>query len=219
MGKKLLILATHFDDDVLSFGGLISKSIRDGDQVKVHVFTAGGPCSNVAGSIRIAEFESVMKFLKVQNYNYSGEGMDGKLDTIPNCELTGMIDQMIRDYEPDECYCSAESEHSDHIALCKAFTAAARIKSGYIPKLFAFGVYPFSDQLYTTSSGGKIYQPLSEEDFNNKLEAFKLYKSQFKPAPSPLGEAGVINQALYHGMVCGHKYAELYYQLRYIRGI
>lgn len=217
--KKILILATHFDDDVLSFGGLISKSIRKGYQVWVHVFTCGGPCSNVSGEERRDEFIEVMKFLNVTRYTFSGEGMDGLLDTVPNCTLTNMIDGMIKSWKPDEVYCSAQSEHADHQALCRAFTASARLKSGYIPKLFAFGTYPFSDQLYTNPDGGKILNPLSEEDFLNKCEAFKLYKSQFKPAPSPLGLIGVENQARYYGMLCGHEYAEMYYQLRYIREI
>lgn len=217
MNKKILILATHFDDDIISFGGLISKSIRNNDQIWVHVFTCGGPASNVSGEIRSYEYKDVMEFMGVQKYTYSGIGLDGRLDTVPNCELTKMIDNMISEYKPDEVYCSAMSEHSDHQSLCRAFLGAARLKSGHQTKLFAFGTYMFSDQLYTTVDGGKIYQPLTEEDYVKKLEAFRLYKSQFKPSPSPLGEDGIRVMSEYHGMMCGHKYAELYYQLRYIR--
>lgn len=219
MNKKILILAVHFDDDLLSFGGLISKSIRDKDEVWVHVFTCGGPASNVSGEIRSHEYKNVMEFLGVQRYTYSGIGKDGLLDTTPNCELTKMIDDMISSFTPDEVYCSAMSEHSDHQSLGKAFLGAARLKSGWMPKLFAFGTYMFSDQLYTSNDGGKIYQPLSEEDYQKKIDAFKLYKSQFKPKPSPLGEEGIRVMSEYHGMMCGYKYAELYYQLRYVRSI
>lgn len=215
--KKILILAVHPDDDVLSFGGLISRAVRNGCQVYVHCFTMGGPCSNVSSDIRYNEYKEVMEFLKVTEYTYSGKDMDGRLSTIPSCELTGMIDKMINYIQPDEVYSSAVSEHADHQALYNAFLGTARLKSGWMPKLFAVGTYPFSDQLYTQPSGGKIFQPLSEEDFNKKCEAFKLYKSQFKPSPSPLGIDGIRNQAHYNGMMCGAKYAELYYQLRYIR--
>lgn len=219
MDKKILILATHFDDDIISFGGLISKAIRNKDQVWVHVFTCGGPASNVSGEIRSYEFKNAMDFLGVQKYTFSGENLDGRLDTVPNCKLTAMIDGFIKEWEPDEVYCSAMSEHRDHKSLCDAFLGAARLKSGWQPKLMAFGTYMFSDQLYTSVDGGKIYNPLSEEDYNNKIKAFKLYKSQFKPSPSPLGEEGIRVMSEYHGMMCGHKYAELYFQLRYIRSI
>lgn len=218
MNRTILILAAHPDDDVLSFGGLITKSINSGDKVIVRIFACGGKCSNVSDKIRYEEFEKVMEFLKVEDYGVidGGWNSDGRLDQIPNCDLTGLIDQLIQAYKPTHVYCSALSEHADHQALAKAFTASARLKSGWMPRMFAFGTYPFSDQLYTSSNGGKMFLPLTKDEFNNKLEAFKLYKSQFKPSPSPLGERGLRVMSEYYGMLCGAEYAELYYQLRYI---
>jgi len=216
MSRKILILATHPDDDVLSFGGLMSKAQRRGDKVYLHVFCVGGPCSNVSADIRLEELKNVADYFNVQ-LTYDKRQLDGLLSTVPSCEITGIIDNLIKDYEPDEVYCNAYSEHADHKSLYEAFLGSARLKSGFMPKLFAIGVYPFSDQLYTEPAGGKIFNPLTEDDFNRKCEAFQLYKSQFKPSPSPLGLDGIKNQAHYNGMMCGHKYAELYYQLRYIR--
>ena len=217
MDKKILILTQHPDDETLSFGGLMSKAQRNNDNVYVHCFCIGGPCSNVSTDIRLAEFESVMKYFNCK-YSYDTE-LDGLLETVPNSELTKRIDNLIQSVKPDEVYCGSMSEHTDHMALVKAFTASARLKSGWLPKLFAIGTYQFSDQLYSITSGGKIFNPLSEDDFNRKCEAFKLHKSQFKPSPSPLGLDGIEIQARYNGMLCGSKYAELYYQLRYIRSI
>lgn len=217
MSKRILILVPHPDDEVLSFGGLMSKSNKSGDKIYVHCFCVGGPCSNVSVEVREKEFISVMDYF---NCEYSFDrGMDGLLETVSNTELTRYIDGLINSYKPDEVYCGAMSEHSDHIALVKAFTASARLKSGWMPKLFALGTYQFSDQLYSQSAGGKIFNPLSEDDFIRKCEAFKLHNSQFKPSPSPLGLDGLEIQAMYNGMMCGHKYAELYYQLRYIRSL
>lgn len=215
--KKILILVAHMDDDVISFGGLISKSVKKGHHVKVHAFTAGGPCSNANSAVRVAEFTEVMRFLGVQDFTWSGEGMDGRLDTIPNCELTGMIDKLICNMKPDEVYCSAKSEHSDHIALYQAFLGSARLKSGFMPKLFATGTYQFSDQLYNENPGGKIFLPMTEEEYLLKEQAFALYKSQLRPSPSPLGLDGLRCLAKYCGMLCGHEYGEMFYQLRYIR--
>lgn len=215
--KRILILNAHPDDETLSYGGLMARANRLGDELYVHTFAVGGPCSNVPSEVRIEELESVMNYFQCE-YSYD-VGMDGLLDTIPNTELTSKIDELIDQFRPEQVYCSAMSEHSDHIALHNAFEASARLKSGFIPKLFATGVYPFSDQLYSPQKGGKIFQPLTDEDFDRKCEAFKFHKSQFKPRPSPLGVEGIRVKAEYDGMACGHKYAELYYQLRYIRCI
>lgn len=218
MQKKILILACHPDDETLSFGGLMAKACRKGDQVYLHSFCVGGPCSNVPTSTRVNELHKVAEYFNVK-LSYDNRELDGRLSTIPSCEITGIIDKLIKDIEPDEVYCNAYSEHSDHKSLYEAFLGAARLKSGYVPKLFAVGVYPFSDQLYTIPSGGKIFNPLTDEDFNRKCEAFKMHQSQFKPSPSPLGIDGLENQSRYHGMLCGYKYAEMYYQLRYIRDL
>lgn len=217
MSKRILIISTHPDDEVLSFGGLMSKSQWNGDKIWLHTFCVGGPCSNVPRITREFELYSVAKFFDLHRLTYEDDMYDGVLDTIPSCILTGKIDSMIKEFEPDEVYCTPMSEHSDHIATIEAFKASARLKSGYIPKLFAIGTYQFSDQLYQSPDGGKIFNPLSEDDFNRKCEAFLLHESQQKPEPSPLGIDGLTTLNRYHGLMCGHKYAELYYQLRYIR--
>ena len=215
--KKILILVPHPDDEVLSFGGLISKAVKNGDHVRVVLFTCGGPCSNVPSTVRREEFENVMKFLNVTDYSILGSNKDGLLSCMNSTDLTGIIDNEIRSLEPDEVYCAPSSEHADHKALAQAFLGAARLKSGFMPKLFAFGTYMFTDQLYSNQDGGKIFQPLTEEDYKLKLEAFKLHESQFKPDPSPLGERGLRVWSEYLGLMCGSQYAEMYYQLRYIR--
>ena len=216
MSKRILICSQHDDDTTLSFGGLLSKAQRNNDIVKVHVFCMGGPNSNNK-EVRIKELLDVANY-----YNFEvtwDEGLDGKLDSIDNCEITRKIDKMIEDFRPDELYVGAESIHQDHAALYKAFLAACRLKTGYMPQLVAVGTYPFSDQLYPQPIGGKIFQPMSEEDYQRKVKAFAMHKSQLKPSPSPLGLEGLRVFSEYLGLMCGHKYAELYYQLRYIRSL
>lgn len=217
MNRNILIFVPHCDDDILSFGGLMTHAIRKGCNVKVHVFTCGGPCSNVPQVTRFDEFRSVMKFMKIDNYVCTGYGLDGKLDTLPQSELTTIMDNDIQEFKPDEVYCGAYSEHQDHRALYNAFLAAARLKVGFMPSSFAIGTYPFSNQLYSESSGGKIFLPMTEDEFKIKCQAFSLYESQMKQSPSPLGLDGLRITSEYNGMLCGSPYAELYYQLRYIK--
>jgi len=217
MSKKILILSTHPDDEVISLGGLLALSKLKGDHVHVHYFCVGGPSSNADFITRYTEISNVSNYLGFSNsYNCD---LDGKLDTVPSCQLTKIIDDLVEEYKPDELYCSPLSEHKDHKALYDAFLGACRLKECFMPKLIAVGTYMFSDQLYQSPPGGKIFQPLTDEQFEMKCEAFKLYKSQLRKSPSPLGIDGLRIMAEYYGMLCGSKYAEMYYQLRYIRNI
>lgn len=217
MSKQILIFVPHPDDDVLSFGGLMAKAQDEGDHVHVHCFAVGGPRSNVSQDDRAIEFMKVMDYF---GCTYGMDtGKDGLLSTINNTDITSDMDRMINELHPDEVYCTCNSEHADHQSLYRAFLGACRLKSGFMPKLMALGEYPFLLSSYTNQIGGKIYQPLTDEWYRRKVEGFSMYKSQFKPSPSPLGEEGVRILAETRGLECGHKYAELYYQIRYTRGL
>lgn len=215
--KRILIFSVHPDDSCLSFSGLIQKNISQGNIVKEIEFAVGGPCSNVPTDVRLTEWISVMEFCKMSEYEVALKECDGRLDQIPSCQLTGIMDKAIAEFKPDEVYCTSDSEHADHHALYTAFLGTARLKSGHMPSLFAVGTYMFSNQLYNNHDGGMIYQPLTQEQFDQKCAEFKMYESQLKPSPNPLGIDGIRVMSEYYGMMCGHKYAEMYYQLRYTR--
>lgn len=219
MSKNILIISSHPDDTCISFSGLIIKSLAKGYKVTDVCVTCGGPASNVNASVRELEHKEAMKVLGITDPIILYKGLDGELDTIPNCELTKEIDKLINLYKPEEVYCSPYSTHSDHRALAHAFLGACRLKSGWMPKLAAFGTYMFTDQLYDDNNGGKIYNPLTKEQYELKQLAFSKYESQFKPSPNPLGADGIRIMSEYYGMMCGYRYAEMYYQLRYIRSV
>jgi len=214
--KRILLLAPHDDDITISFGGLIYDSIKKGYQVSAVIFACGGPCSNVPVEIREKEFKNVMKFYGVEDYDIY-TGLDGKLDTVPNCSLTGQIDKLVEDYKPTDLYCTADSAHADHHALYKAFMASNRLRVGWMPANIYLGEYQFLPATYVQNVGGKEYLPLTEDNFNKKIEAFKMHVSQLKPSPSPLGVEGLTTLAKMRGMEIGENYAEMYYQIRRIR--
>jgi len=216
MKRKILLLAPHDDDITISFGGLIYDAIKKGDDIAVVIFACGGPCSNVPTEVRREEFDKVMEFYGINDYDVY-EGFDGKLDTIPNCKLTGQIDALVEDYKPTDLYCTADSAHADHHALYKAFMASNRLRVGWMPANVYLGEYQFLPATYVQNVGGKEYLPLTTENFIKKLEAFKLHASQLKPSPSPLGVDGITTLAKMRGMEIGETYAEMYYQIRKIR--
>lgn len=209
--RKTLVIVPHPDDDVLSFGGYIITELSKGNKVRVIVMTCGGPNSKATFEQRQEEFISVMRFLGVTDYLIARPNFDGLLDTVPTSELTGFIDEQIAQYKPDNLLTCYPSTHGDHIALHKAFMAAIRLKDGYMPSLIAFGEYPFILPSLGEPEGGKMYLPMTDKVFTKKCEAFKLYKSQQKKSPSPLGVDGIRILSETRGLSCGFKYAEMYY--------
>lgn len=209
--RKSLIIVPHPDDDVLSFGAYIITELAKKNAVRVVVMTCGGPNSKASYEERREEFKSVMSFLGVVDYEIKMPNYDGLLDTVPTSKITTVIDSEIAEYKPDNLMTCYPSTHGDHVALYNAFMAAVRLKEGYMPSLIAFGEYPFILPSLETPNGGKMYLPMTENVFEKKCEAFKLYKTQCKKSPSPLGVDGIRVLSETRGLACGEKYAEMYY--------
>lgn len=212
--RKSLLIVPHPDDDILSFGGYIITELAKGNDVRVLVMAIGGPNSKASFNTRYEEFVNVMNFLGVKSYDYYSEGKDGLLDTVPSSKLTSWIDYQIEQYQPDNILTCYPSTHADHIALYKAFQASMRLKEGHLPSLVAFGEYPFILTSLELPTGGRMYLPMTEKVFNKKCEAFKLYKTQLKSPPSPLGVDGIRILSETRGLECGYQYAEMYYVQR-----
>lgn len=214
MPKKILVFEPHNDDAILGLGGYLIDAIENNCEIWLHTFTIGGVSSNVSEEVRLKEGVNVNTFLGIQHYSYSGIGMDGKLELIPNSELTTMMDKMYDEIEPDEVFCNYKSVHRDHVALYNAFQASLRLRSGFNPKNVYLYEYPFLLAAYEQPNGGKTYYHMSDDTFNKKCKAFELYKSQCKPVPSPLGIVGIKTLAKARGLESANHYAECFYCLK-----
>ena len=87
--------------------------------------------------------------------------------------------------------------------------AATRLKESFNPEILGLYEYPFINNGYIPK-GGLMYIDISNE-FDKKIKAFQLYKSQNKKYPSPLNIEAIEILAKMRGMECGCKFAELIY--------
>lgn len=207
--KKILIIAPHADDEILSFGGYMINQIAEGAEVIVRIGTIGGTHILQPFKERFAEFESVMNALGVTDYDFMYQDADAIMDSIPTKELASKIDNLIDTIHPDEVFCCYPSVHQDHKAIFDAFMVSMRLRDGFLPNFVAFGEYPFILTATSVPFNGKFYHPLSREVLDKKIKLFELYKSQLRKSPSPLGSRGVKILATTRGLECGQEYAEI----------
>jgi len=217
MHKKILIIAPHADDEILSFGGYLIDQINLGAEITVRIGTIGGKHYLQKRVVRLDEFHSVMNELGITDFAEFFPNKDAELDTIPQKELASKIDKILDEVKPDEVFCCYPSTHQDHIAIYNAFMISMRLRDGYMPKLVALGEYPFILTSKTLPEGGSWYHPLSEDTLNKKIKLFEMYASQLRPSPSPLGSKGVKILAQTRGIECGSEYAEKFYLQKLIR--
>jgi len=204
--KQIMIVSPHGDDEILGLCGYMIKEINKGNKVFVLYTTPGG--HNEDEQIRLQEINNVSKFVGFE-YEILYYNKDGYLNEISDCELISKFDEYIEKIKPNELYWCYNSHHQDHQKLYKCMNAATRLKESFNPEILGLYEYPFINN-GCIPKGGLMYIDISNE-FDKKIKAFQLYKSQNKKYPSPLNIEAIEILAKMRGMECGCKFAELIY--------
>ncbi len=127
LGQRLLVLATHPDDEVLGCGGLIALAARAGARVRVLVATDGaagreGEDRARHAALRAAESRGAGELLGVAEHLFL-ELPDGRLGE--QWTLVERLTRELADFAPDTLVAPSPLElHADHLALAAAAAAA-----------------------------------------------------------------------------------------------
>lgn len=213
--KKILIISPHADDEILGCGGYILSELAKGSKIRIVIGAVGGTI-NQARNMRCAELDAVKSALDGVEYYVMRYDLDARLDTIPAFDITSIIDKHIAEFKPDEFFVNYPSHHQDHVKVYDCAMAALRLKDTYMPPLVALYEYPYILNHCEIINGGRWYHDISKH-LDRKCELFEMYKSQVKPAPSPLNRAGIETLARTRGFECGLQYAEMFYIQKLMR--
>jgi LmbE family N-acetylglucosaminyl deacetylase len=211
MRKRILAMGAHPDDIELEAGGTLLKWALSGHEIYLLAFSSGA-YTDLSGKTyqakeRKTEMEKASKLLnvkKVINLGYKDTEIpsDGK--------AIREIDGIITDLNPDIIISHHPFDsHQDHRTVAEImFTVARRGRVGtalscaplpYRPNVFAFRPQYFSDITST---------------IERKLDAIRLYKSQYKKYDSELWIERIRAMATFWGWAIDVRYAECFEILR-----
>jgi len=221
--QKLLVIAPHPDDEVLGCGGLIKKIKDAGGKVYVLFLTVGdtrdfSKKGSSTGKERKKEIEKVAKLLKFDNYHLVFEGDDYhlKLDLVGQKTLMGIIEResvvSIEKVKPTiVAYPSPGSYNQDH-RIARIATHAALRPSATSDKHVVQMVLSYEEPAdvwrLQNQPEPNLLVPLTKNEFNSKIAALKLYKSQLRPFPNPRSTKAIKALATLRGSQCGQEFAE-----------
>jgi len=204
MGKRLLCVTAHPDDEAGGFGGTLLYYAER--QVETHVICltpgqaarhrGGNKSDEALSAVRRVEFAAACKLLKVAH----GEVLDypdAKLHTVPLDLVVGELVEHIRRIRPQVVMTfgaeGAVTAHPDHSMAAIFATMAyhwASHTNRYSEQL-SNGLEPWmADKLYWATAGFKLpdRQPIAPAPctavidiapfLNAKIEAFKLHTTQ-----------------------------------------
>jgi LmbE family N-acetylglucosaminyl deacetylase len=176
MGKKLMAILAHPDDESLGNGGMLAKYADEGIEIHLVVATRGErgwlgkeseyPGLEALGELREAEVRAAANVLGLHSV-YFLDYLDGDLDKAPSAEVIAKIVGYLRLVRPDVVVTFGPFGgygHPDHIAISQ-FTTAAIIEA-------ANQECPYYREL-ATHSVSKLYY------MAETAEVFGVYQSVF----------------------------------------
>jgi LmbE family N-acetylglucosaminyl deacetylase len=216
---KMLIVATHPDDEVIGCGGTAARHAVAGDEVHVLVVTRGDPEKYPAGQVEelrreLAAAHKVMGVRDVQYLDYPAP----KLDTVPRCALADAIDGVLQSLKPDMLFLPHRGDlHADHRAVHQAALVAARPNGRHrIGRLLSYET--LSETEWGSPVSADAFLPtvfVNIADFlEPKLRALECYRSQLKDFPHPRSLQAVEALARLRGSTAGYPAAEAFMLVR-----
>ena len=225
MGKSVLIVAAHPDDEVLGCGGTIARHARAGDTVNILLMAEGATARE--GLLNERRAVAALRDAAVAVARVLGAGEprfcgfpDNRLDTVPMLDLIRPIEALAREIEPHTVYTHHQGDlNVDHRIVHEAVVTAFRPT----PNCTAHALYAFevlSSTGWADPSRDTPFAPTRFVDIRDTLEVkiagLNCYRSEMRPFPHARSVEAVLALAAYRGAGVGLHAAEAFCVIREI---
>ena len=219
--KKILIVAPHPDDEILGCGGTIIKNIREGNEVYVCIVTKG--CSPLFDeeSVNTVRRECIECHKKIGvKKTIFLDYPASMLEETHRYELNDSILEVIKTVLPEEIYIPHCGDmQKDHQIVSEACMVALRPKYPFMPKRI-YSYETLSETGWNIPNTQNDFVPNCFVDISNDLEekinAFKYYRSQISLFPNARSVEAIEALAKYRGATMSIRAAEAFEVIREI---
>lgn len=208
---KVLVIASHPDDEVIGCGGAITRHVASGDKVFLLVMTETyAPEWDVKEfDVRKKEVFKAARLLGIKQV-FFGRFPTAKLNSVPVIELTNKIRGIIKKVKPEVVYLPPKEDlNLDHVIVCNAGVIASR-SEGSIKKIFSYEI----PTAFCFENLGVNYYVNISRFFKKKIQAMKIYKSEIRKYPHPRSVKGLTILGQARGLAICAKYAEAFMVIR-----
>jgi len=223
MGKKILIIAAHPDDEILGAGGVINKYYKKGDCVHCLILGEGETSrgeDNQDEKLLELHRQGREAAMKIGiDYLYFEKIPDQKFDSIDFLDIVKVVEKYIKQVKPDIVYTHYENDlNLDHKLTYQAVMTACRPCNDLCPKeIYSFEVLSSTEwQLEGEKFKPNIYVNI-ENEIEEKINALKEYKSELRDYPYSRSVEGVRILAQCRGLECNKRYAEAFKLIRIMK--
>ena len=214
MKKKILVVASHPDDEILGCGGTIAKLSKSGNIVKTIILAKGISSRFNSDKSKIIKLQNRLnknskaanKVIGVKNLKFF-DLPDNQFDNNSLLSLTKVIEKEIQNFKPNIIFTHFINDlNIDHQYTSRAVLTAARpqIKNS-VDEILFFEINSSTD--YQINSNGLQFMPNYFVDISKtvklKKKALQIYKSEMKKYPHSRSVKAVLNKNISIGNSIG----------------
>lgn len=218
--SKVLVIATHPDDETLGCGGTLLKHKNNGDDICWLIITSidvknGWEKDKVES--RRKEIDNISKtygFCATHSLDFPTT----RLDTIPMKDLVSEISMIIEEVEPCLIYIPNRSDiHTDHQVAFKAIMSCTKVfRYSFIKKILMYecpSETEFSPALPTDAFIPNVFVDITLF-LDEKIKIMKMYRDEMETFPFPRSEENIRALARNRGATAGVEAAEAFVLLK-----
>lgn len=209
---KVLIMASHFDDEIIGCGGTILKHINDGDKVFV-AFACGKVTDFIDRGLIETRKKHAKKVAEIMGIEciYIFDFPLIMLDTIPQYQIVSELEKVIFTVKPDIIYTHNPNDiNSDHRVLCESTLVWCRpSKNSFTREIYFYETFGSTNRFLPN-----FYVDISNE-IDKKIEAMSVYTTETNVQTRTIET--IRNVAKYRGMEINVSYAEAFSVYRSIK--
>lgn len=222
MGKQVLVIAAHSDDEALGCAGTIAKHIAEGDHVHLLFMTDGVGSRNMEGeeaSERLSAAQLVAKILKVNSFT-NLTFPDNRMDSVPLLDIVQEIESKIDEIQPEVIYTHHIGDlNIDHQVTHKAVMTACRPQPGFcVKEIYGFEVLSSTEW---QTPGVLSFVPNVYIDITDYIEikrtVLEVYAEEMREPPHSRSIENTIRLSGCRGATVGFDYAEAFMLLRLLK--
>jgi N-acetylglucosamine malate deacetylase 1 len=219
--KRVLVVATHPDDETLGAGGTIARLAEEGSEVWVCLISEGASSRHDYVELQKECASKACDVLGVSRVVFC-DLPDQRLDTLSLLDLIAPIEQCIEELHPDTVMTHfLEDVNQDHRIVFRATMVATRPVPGISVRRVLCFETPSSTE-WAPPFPGTVFAPNVFVDITKtlpkKLEAMSMYAnthvSEVRAYPHPRSYEALKTYAGRHGIGVGVEFAEPFMLVR-----
>ena len=225
MPKKILIIASHPDDEVLGCFGTVAHLIKKGYEAYTLILGEGITSRDEERSTENRKNDLLTLNQEIQNANdligikkvFIENFPDNRFDSVNLLDIVKAISKVKDKVQPDIIFTHYENDlNIDHQITYKAVLTASRpMQDECVKEIYSFEILSSTEWNYPLSFSPDIFYDV-EDTIDLKIKAMKKYKSELREYPHPRSLQGIRLNSKYNGMRVGLKEVEAFKTIRKI---